>query len=178
MFCLIVDTNNLRWFTDTSEEISQIVIGLLKKQRGKMYIGGDLTREYPPSLRPWLAEGIRAGWIVNVPDGEVDQEIAFLLDHHVLKSNDSHVVALARVSGARVLVSCDGDLRDDFRDHSLISQPPGKLLPFKADKRRVRKFLQQRRLCTRKAETLTWRDTFSNGIRTLGCSRLGSDRSG
>lgn len=152
MFCLIVDTNKLRWFTDTNEEISQIVIGLLKKQKGKLYIGGELAREYPPSLRPWLAEGIRAGWIVNVSDREVDQETACLLDRPELESDDHHVVALARVSGARVLVSCDGDLRDDFRDRNLISQPPGKLLPFNSDKARVRKFLQQRRLCTRKAE--------------------------
>ena len=152
MFCLIVDTNKLRWLTDTNEEISQIVVGLLKRQKGKLYIGGDLAREYPPNLRPWLAEGIRAGWIVNVPVGKVDQETACLLDRHVLKSNDHHVVALARVSGARVLVSCDGDLRDDFRDRNLISQPPGKLLPFNSDRARVRKFLQQPRLCTRTAE--------------------------
>lgn len=154
MFCLIVDTNKLRWFTDTDEEISQIVMSLLKKQRGKLYIGGDLTREYPPSLRPWLAEGIRAGWIVNIPDDKVDQETACLSDRHVLKSNDHHVVALARVSGARVLVSCDGDLRDDFRDRNLISRPPGKLLPFNSDQAQVRKFLQRRRLCTRTAEVM------------------------
>ena len=154
MFCLIVDTNKLRWFTDTSKEISQIVIDLLKKQRGKLYIGGELMHEYPPRLRPWLAEGIRAGWIVNVPDGEVDQETTWLKVHHTLKSNDHHVVALARVSGARVLVSCDGCLRDDFRDRNLISQPRGKLLPFKADKGRVRKFLQRPRLCAQKAEFL------------------------
>lgn len=152
VFCLIVNTNMLHWLTETSEDNSTIVIGFLKNQRGKLYIGGKLKHEFPPRLRSWLAEGIRAGWIVNVSDREVDQETACLLDRPELESDDHHVVALARVSGARVLVSCDGDLRDDFRDRNLISQPPGKLLPFNSDKARVRKFLQQRRLCTRKAE--------------------------
>lgn len=154
MFCLIVDTNKLRWFTDTSEEIPQIVIGLLKRQKGKLYIGGGLKEEIPHKYRQWYSVGVRAGWIVNVSDEEVDQETTWLKVHHTLESNDHHVVALARVSGARVLVSCDGCLRDDFRDRNLISQPPGKLLPFKVDKRRVRKFLQRRRLCTQKAESL------------------------
>ena len=153
MFCLIVDTNMIHWLTETSEDNSTIVIGLLKKQRGKLYIGGELKHEFPPRLRPWLAAGVRAGWIVNVSDDEVDQETTWLKVHHILESNDHHVVALARVSGARVLVSCDQALRQDFRNLSLISQPPGKLLPFNADQTRVRKFLQQRRLCTRKAET-------------------------
>lgn len=154
MFCLIVDTNILHWFTDTSEEIPRVVIGLLQRQRGKLYIGGGLKTEIPRKYRQWYNVGVRAGWIVNVPDDEVDQETAFLSGHHTLESDDPHVVALARVSGARVLVSCDGDLRDDFRDRNLISQPSGKLLPFKADKTRVRRFLQQRGLCTRKAEIL------------------------
>ena len=152
MFCMIVDTNKLGWLTDSSQETSQMVIDLLKRQKGKLYIGGGLREEIPLKYRQWYNVGIGAGWIVSVPDGEVDQETACLSDHYVLESNDHHVVALARVSGARVLVSCDGDLRDDFRDRNLISQPLGKLLPFDSDKARVRKFLQQRRLCTRKAE--------------------------
>lgn len=153
MFCLIVDTNMMHWLTDTGNEVSQIVIDLLKRQKGKLYIGGKLKSEIPSGLQPWLAEGIRAGWIVNVPDGEVNQEESRLVDRHVLESNGYHIVALARVSGARVLISCDQALRQDFRNRSLISQPPGKLLPFNANITRVRKFLQQQRLCTRNAET-------------------------
>ena len=154
MFCMIVDTNMLRWLTDSSQEWSQILIDLLKRQKGKLYIGGGLREEIPQKYLQWYNVGIGAGWIVSVPDGEVNQETACLSDHYVLVSDDHHVVALARVSGARVLVSCDEDLRDDFRDRNLISLPPGKLLPFNADKTRVRKFLQQRKLCTQKAENL------------------------
>lgn len=152
VFCLIVDTNMLHWLTETSEDNSTIVIGFLKNQRGRLYIGGKLKHEFPSRLRSWLAVGVRAGWIVNVSDEEVDQETTWLQVHHTLESNDHHIVALARVSGARVLISRDENLRRDFGNRNLISQPRGKLLPFNADKAQVRKFLQRDRLCTQKAE--------------------------
>ena len=144
----------MHWLTDTSEEISQIVIGLLKRQKGTLYIGGRLKSEIPQRLRPWLDAGVRAGWIMNVPDGEVDREECWLADHDELESNDYHIVALARISGARVLVSRDQALRRDFKKRSLISDPPGKVFPVDADKTRVRKFLQQPRLCAQHAEIL------------------------
>lgn len=128
-----------------------MVIGLLKRQRGKLYIGGTLKSELPLKLRPWLDAGVRAGWIVNVPDGEVGRETACLLGHHVLESNDHHIVALARVSGARVLVSRDQALIRDFKDQRLISQPPGKVLPIDGGMSRIRRFLQGDGLCARQA---------------------------
>ena len=115
MFCLIVDTNMMHWLTDTGNEVSQIVIDLLKRKKGRLYIGGKLKSELPSGLQPWLAEGVRAGWIVNVPDEEVSQEESRLVDRYVLESNDHHIVALARVSGARVLVSRDQDLMEALR---------------------------------------------------------------
>jgi rRNA-processing protein FCF1 len=44
-----------------------------------------------------------------------------------LKSNDDHIIALARASGARVLLSNDRDLWDDFRNNKLLSRPPGRI---------------------------------------------------
>ena len=44
------------------------------------------------------------------------------------KSNDPHVIALAQLSGSRVLYSEDSELRDDFRDPTLL-EPRGMLLP-------------------------------------------------
>ena len=42
-------------------------------------------------------------------------------------SNDAHVIALAQVSGARLLYSNDSDLQDDFKDKSLIDSPRGRI---------------------------------------------------
>ncbi len=151
MFCLIVDTNMMHWFTNTSEEISQIVIELLKRQKGKLYIGGRLKSEMPQGLRPWLDAGVRAGWIMNVPDGEVDRDECWLVDRGDLESNDHHVIALARVSGARVLVSRDRALVRDFKDRSLVSYSSGKVLSVDGSTKRIRRFLQGGRLCARLA---------------------------
>jgi len=44
-----------------------------------------------------------------------------------LKSDDAHVVALAIVSGARLLYSKDVDLHEDFKNSKIISDPRGKV---------------------------------------------------
>ena len=41
------------------------------------------------------------------------------------RSNDQHVIALAQVSGARLLYSDDGDLHEDFKNNRLINRPRG-----------------------------------------------------
>lgn len=43
------------------------------------------------------------------------------------RSNDLHVLALARVSGARTLCTADGDLRRDFKDSRLVARPKGSI---------------------------------------------------
>lgn len=42
------------------------------------------------------------------------------LDSITLRSNDPHVIALARASDTLVLCACDGDLKDDFRNRALL----------------------------------------------------------
>ena len=41
------------------------------------------------------------------------------------RSDDHHVIALAQISGARMLFSNDGALQQDFKNIKLIDQPPG-----------------------------------------------------
>ena len=47
--------------------------------------------------------------------------------HGDIRSNDTHVLALAMVSGSRLLYSRDNALRDDFADPSIILGPWGQL---------------------------------------------------
>lgn len=42
-------------------------------------------------------------------------------------SNDAHVIALAQVTGARLLFSNDSALQSDFKNKLLIDQPRGKV---------------------------------------------------
>ncbi|MDE0306934.1 MAG: hypothetical protein OXI87_18940 [Albidovulum sp.] len=43
------------------------------------------------------------------------------------ESNDQHVLALARISGARLLYTNDQKLMDDFKNTELVSTPKGKV---------------------------------------------------
>jgi hypothetical protein len=42
-----------------------------------------------------------------------------------LRSNDPHVIALARASGARTLCSRDRELHKDFKNPALVNDPRG-----------------------------------------------------
>ena len=43
------------------------------------------------------------------------------------RSNDPHVIGLARISGARILCADDGALEDDFGNKALVDSPRGKV---------------------------------------------------
>ena len=45
----------------------------------------------------------------------------------LLQSDDSHVIALARASGARLLYTGDTALIADFKDKRLIDKPRGRI---------------------------------------------------
>lgn len=49
-----------------------------------------------------------------------------------LVSNDLHIIALARVSGARLLYSEDWSLQQDFKNEHLVPKPRGKVYSNKA----------------------------------------------
>ena len=57
-----------------------------------------------------------------------------LVERGVCQSNDQHVIALAIVSGARLLYSNDRRLQRDFKDRRLID-PPGKVYSTRRGKR-------------------------------------------
>ena len=44
-----------------------------------------------------------------------------------VKSDDPHIIALAQVSGARLLYSNDKSLQQDFKNKDLINNPRGKV---------------------------------------------------
>ena len=76
--------------------------------------------------RQWLAEAHRAGRARRVPGQLIDQAQQEL-PHHLVTSDDAHVLALARASGARLLYTHDQELIDDFTNPRLISAPRGKV---------------------------------------------------
>lgn len=94
--------------------------------------------------RRYFAELLRSGRARRYPDEEVDAEEALVQNTGLCVSDDPHVIALARVSGARVLFSEDRDLWNDFRNPRLVPPRGGKIYrkaqhtPLLRDARRCR----------------------------------------
>jgi hypothetical protein len=72
-------------------------------------------------LRAWK----QAGRACEFPQVVVDAEDANVKALCIAKSNDTHILALARVSGARTLYSDDEALHADFKNPQLVNDPRG-----------------------------------------------------
>ena len=157
--CAILD-NSARdeVFGDTPTERGLVFHEWLDKGRGRLVIGGTKLRhelagssgQQPGSanFRKWLPAAIRLGRVSQWDDQEVDNVATALAEQGVCQSDDPHVVALARASGARLLYTVDRALQQDFTNPIIIANPRGKIYPTA----RYRDFLNNRRnrnLCGR-----------------------------
>ncbi len=67
----------------------------------------------------WLNEALISGTVKRFPDSVISKEENELKGLKC-KSNDVHVLALARASGARLLYSHDNALGEDFKNRDLM----------------------------------------------------------
>ena len=126
-------------------------------QQGTMdlVVGGKVLRELRRTsgeLQEWIKEADRGGHrghIRRVPDEEIEVKQKKLERAGNLRSGDPHVIALAQVSGARLLYTKDEKLRKDFKDKEILDNPRGKIYPIGdgPQARRDRKLLQGRSIC-------------------------------
>ena len=75
----------------------------------------------------WLRTAQRVGRARAISDEAVDSETETLRSQGICRSNDEHVVALAKVSGARLLFTNDNALQDDFRDRRIVGGTRGRV---------------------------------------------------
>ncbi len=117
-----------------------------------MAIGGKLREELGSNrnfLR-WLSVAGRLGRTINVSDDRVETETESLRAEGICRSNDEHVLALARLSGARLLFTNDQALQADFRDREIVGGVRGRIYTTRerSDIRRShRDLLRRRDLC-------------------------------
>jgi hypothetical protein len=97
------------------------------RKGGHLVHGGRLTRELSgvEYVRRYLAALNRAGRASVIPEQEVTPEQERVAALGICRSGDVHIIALARISGARTLCSHDRDLHRDFTNPQLISKPKG-----------------------------------------------------
>lgn len=96
---------------------------------GRIILGGLLSDELDrlPNVRQRLAELRRAGLALRVRKEAVDEQEKEVRRSGLCRSDDPHVIALARVSGARVLCTNDRNLEIDFTNRQLLPAPKGKI---------------------------------------------------
>jgi predicted nucleic acid-binding protein len=128
---IIVDANclSITFSPSSSEDFKPIIVALING-RHRLTIGGTkLKNEYKKltSISGMLKNLDQAGRIVQIVDSEVNDEESVLLRDFDLKSDDPHILALARISGARILCSHDKDLGVDFQNLTIIPKPRGQI---------------------------------------------------
>lgn len=130
--CAIID-NNVRHevfgASDVQTEAGEYFLNWLENRNGKLVVGGKLLEELSDytGFRTWLRRALVRGRVIRVSDADVDAETANLQSRNVCQSNDAHVLALAIVSGARLLFTNDQDLQEDFRNRGIIGGIRGRV---------------------------------------------------
>ena len=127
--CAIVDANVAHEvFGADRPEVGVKFFEWINSRNGRLVAAGKLLEELNrTSAREWARQALNAGLIRNMRDTDVNARMEELRNEGACRSNDPHVLALAQLSGARLLYSNDRNLQRDFRNKSLISNPPGKI---------------------------------------------------
>ena len=121
--CVIVDANvGHEVFGPSQSEAGEFLLSWLNRGGRPLVVGGRLLIELGRNAAfvRWLRTAQRAGRARRISDQDVNSETVTLRSQDVCRSNDEHVLALARVSGARLLFTNDNALQDDFRDRQII----------------------------------------------------------
>ena len=130
--CAIVDANVGHEVFDPNRqtEAGKLFYDWLMHPNGGVIVaGGNLLRELnrSESFRRFFGERLLANRARQIPDGPLARAESEIRSQQVHNSNDEHVLALAQVSGARLLFTNDRALQDDFRDRRIIDGIRGRV---------------------------------------------------
>lgn len=113
--CIIIDANKIVEFLDADNDDMEPVRAWLSEFGKIVYsVSGNSKQEkeqyqsFPHKFREYS----RANKLIRVNPSDVEKEIKNLPK---LKSNDQHIVALAKLKNVKVLVSGDKKLHKDFK---------------------------------------------------------------
>ena len=129
--CAIVDANVANQvFGHDRPEAGERFLRWIESGRGFLVAGGrhyDELLRSSEGFRNWAPEGLRAGSLIRASAEELVDRETEILGTELCRSDDAHILALALVSGARLLYSNDLSLQNDFKNQSLINYPRGKV---------------------------------------------------
>ena len=109
----------------------------LDGKQGQLVVGGRNLSELKQNsnFRRWFQEARRSGGRVRQLRAKIIGEKEDKIEDRLLRSNDRHVVALALVSGARLLYTDDRDLQHDFTNRQVVPCVKGRIYTSRPDGR-------------------------------------------
>jgi len=117
--CIIIDANvvgDLSTMTDDAKP----VLNWLLKGNGRLVIGGKLTLELDRTgLRSTLVVLDQAGRLKKLNDEKVRNKATSIAN--LCCSNDCHVVAVALLSGCRLIFTKDHKLHKDMKNTKIVN---------------------------------------------------------
>lgn len=126
--CIIIDANLAHKFLNAGDEDVVPLREWLIAGKGVIATGGKNKSELQNcSFRGVLQQFLLAGRVREFSATKIARKQGSLEALKELKSNDAHVLALAIVSGSRLLFSADFDLQQDFKCGKYIPKPKGKV---------------------------------------------------
>ena len=148
--CAIVDANVAgEVFGSNQTQAGAEFLKWLVSGRGRLIAAGKLVDELDKTpTREWIRQAKLSGKLQSMDDADVNAKAVQL--QNSCSSDDPHVIALAQMSGARLLYSNDSTLHQDFRSKSLIDAPRGRVYSTLEDptfRDRRRRLLANRNLC-------------------------------
>ena len=125
--CVILDVHILHKVFPEPDVHHKPIYRALADGSARIVYGGYIIEEYRRTAKFWKFLKLldQSGAARQVSSTDVARRTAHLHASGVCRSNDSHVLALAQISGARLLCSDDDDLCFDFRDRRILRNPRG-----------------------------------------------------
>ena len=126
--CIIIDANKLGTFLAEPVSPDAAPVHRWLDRGGTLVYSteGKFSAEIGEKAKRKLAVYVQDGTAKLVPWERLDDDLKAIrrLD---IRSDDPHVLALARASGARLLYTADQALINDFTDHRIVNEPRGKV---------------------------------------------------
>lgn len=127
--CLIVDTSvSGIFFGPTSKNPYIDALKCVLSGRTKFVTGGKNLDELSKNakIRTQIVRWGGLGLAITVEKRAIITEIQRVIASRLCKSNDEHIIALAKISKARTLCTNDRLLQDDFKNIRLL-RPKGRI---------------------------------------------------
>ncbi len=132
--CIIIDTNRLGDFFNSKHEDSKPIRKWLNNGGTLVYSdGGEFKRAMKSRWRTKLKIYSDSGSAKLIPYDKLREKEIELRESKRLKSDDSHILALAKAAGARLLYTNDHNLMKDFKNGMILNKPKGKVYSRKSN---------------------------------------------